>query len=404
MNEEFKNKIVKEIMENSKSLLTSTEVSEIFSDIQSKMYQMLLDKERDIFIDNSSDNKKNGYGKKGKRIRTKNGTISVRMPRDRKSEFNPIIIGKRQRVIDDFSDTAILLYSKGNSLEDIREIIKNVYKIELSKTFISELTSRVSVDLKEWQERQLSKIYPFMYVDCLYCPVKVEGVSTKLAVYVIIGINLAGKKEVVGIWVGDGNESASFWAGIFNELKDRGVEDILYISMDGLTGLKEAIELIYPATKTQRCIVHLVRNLYNVCGKKEVKEVIKDYKKIYTSNTLEEAQFLYSEFVLKYKNSKAIINVINKQIEHIYALFSESTEIRKLIYTTNTIESVNSCLRKVTRGKGMFINKESLMRVLFLRIKDLETKWSKGTKDWNKILNILINQYENRITKYIQKA
>lgn len=396
-----KENFIKSILDSGK-ITTSKEVSDLFSELQSMMYQSLLEGELDAHLDESVNNKRNGYAKKAREVRTSSGTKTIiHMPRDRTGDFKPVIIKKRQRVVDDFSDLAILLYSKGNTLEDISEIIKKIYQIEMSKTFISNLISKVSESVNEWKRRPLQAIYSMTYVDCLYCTVKVDGGSKKVAVYVIIGINLEGKKEVLGIWIGDGSESTTYWCGVFEDLKQRGVKDILYMSMDGLAGLEAAVSEMFPLTKVQRCIVHLVRNLYRVSPKKISKEVINDYKKIYKSSNLEEAEFNYKYFLNKYKEKPLIIMKVSDNIHHVYNLFSESEEIRKLIYTTNAIESVNSSLRKVTNGKGMFMNKESLMKVLYLRVIDLEKKWSKGTKGWNKILNDLISQYGERIEKYL---
>ena len=188
----------------------------------------------------------------------------------------------------------------------------------------------------------------FVYIDCLYVPVKKDLISAKTAIYVMLGINRYGQKEVMGIWINE-TESATFWTRVFEEIKDRGVEDILFVSMDGLTGLADAIEKIYPKTRTQRCIVHIVRNIYSILNKNKVKSIIQD---------------------------------------------------RKIIYTTNPIESLNSCLRKVTRGKGSFISMEALLKVLYLRIRDLEKSWSKGTRNWNNVQNQLIELFGNRILKY----
>ena len=404
-NDELKNKLVEEITQKA-GIATAKELDNFFLDLQGRMYQSLLNGEINHYIQEENKekakNKKNGYSSKSKKVKTSSGEIEISMPRDRKGTFQPVIIEKRKRIVTDFSDFAILLYSKGNSLSDIKSIIKEAYKVELSESFISELIKEVSEDVERWQNRPLAKIYPFMYVDCLYCPVKVEGRSTKLAIYVMLGINIEGKKEVVGIWVGDGSESASYWTELFNEIKTRGVEDILYLSMDGLKGLKEGLEMVYPRTITQRCIVHLVRNIYSVCNKKEVKEIVKDLKKIYQSSSLEEAQEMYKEFKNKYKEKKAVIKQVEVSIEHIYSLFEVPENIRRIIYTTNPIESLNSALRKVTKGKGMFENKESLMRVLYLRITELEEKWNKGTNNWKSILNELTMLHGDRITQYIK--
>lgn len=404
MNNNLDNKVKKQIIElisNNSNLTNFSEIHSTFKDIQATLIQNLLEKERDIFLEDNPSNKKNGYSCKNKKVKTPVGDIFIDMPRDRDSLFDPLIIKKRQRVMKDFSELAILLYSKGNSLNDIKEIIKNMYSVELSNTFISRLISKVSTDLEIWKQRQLKPLYTFMMVDCIYCNVKIDSISTKVAVYVIIGIDIKGIKEIVGLWISDGSESASFWALVFEDLKTRGVEDILYISMDGLKGLAEAVEEIYPFTKMQRCIVHLVRNLYNICNKKEAKTIINDYKKIYTSSSENEAIEYFNEFVKKYQDKKIIIKKVNEHITHILPLFDETKEIRKIIYTTNAIESVNSSLRKVTRGKGTFINKQSLFRVLYLRIQDLETKWSKGTHNWDTILNSLIEKYGSRITNHI---
>ena len=353
-NDELKDKLVEEIVSKA-GIVTSKDLDSFFLDLQSRMYQSLLNAEINHHIkeENKEEitNKKNGHSSKGKKIKTNSGEITIDMPRDRKGTFDPIIISKRKRVTSDFSDFAILLYSKGNSLKDIKSIIKEAYKIELSETFISELIKEVSEDVEKWQNRPLERIYPFMYVDCLYCPVKVEGKSKKLAIYVMLGINIKGIKEVVGIWIGDGSEAASYWTGLFNE--------------------------------------------------KEVKEIIKDVKKIYQSNNLEEAKEMYKEFMNKYKDKKIVLKQVELSIEHIYSLFEVPESVRKIIYTTNPIESLNSALRRVTNGKGMFENKESLMRVLYLRTIQLEEKWNKGTNNWKNILKDLVNIHEERITKYL---
>ncbi|MEG1306244.1 MAG: IS256 family transposase, partial [Bacilli bacterium] len=290
----------------------------------------------------------------------------------------------------------------GSSLNDIRELLKSIYKIDLSNQFLSELVDEISEDIIAWQTRKLKKLYTFMYVDCLYAPVKTDLASKKVAVYVIIGIDVKGKKEVVGIWIGDGAEAKSFWVNIFEELQRRGVEDIIHLSMDGLAGLKDGIETVFPRTITQRCIVHLVRNLYKITVKKESKEVIADYKKIYSAVTVEDADNELKKFVKKYETHKNIIKKVNENMQHIYPLFDVPLRIKKMIYTTNTIESVNSVLRKVTNGKGMFMNKNSLLKVLFLSVNKLEKKWDNGVVGWNEILNELIEIYGDRITKYIE--
>ena len=389
-------------------LVTGKDVSNFFGDLYGDLIQALLEGEMEVFLGyekgthetKEDENRRNGYSSKGKKVKTKSGEFTVDMPRDRKGKFDPIIVGKRQRIIEDLDEQVITMYSRGMTLEDIKETIKSVYKIELSNQTISTLTASVSETVTAWQNRPLKECYPFMYVDCLYCYVKEDLVSVKKAVYVMLGIDTEGKKEVLGIWI-DRNESATFWNEIFEEVKARGVKDIFFVSMDGLKGLPEAIEKIYPKTITQRCIVHIARNLYSILNKKEAAEIIKDFKKIYTSTTREMAEIEYKEFKEKYKENKRLLKKVEEYIEHIYPLFEYPEEIRKIIYTTNPIESLNSALRKVTRGKGSFINEMALMKVLYLRIENLEKKWSKGSQNWRNVQNQLAILFEDRYTKYL---
>ena len=410
MKKESKNKeIIDLIMESKKEeLVTGRDVSHFFDDLYGDLIQALLEGEMDDFLgydkgshrDKENNNRRNGYSSKGKKVKTKNGEIKVDMPRDRNGEFEPQIVGKRQRILEGLDDKIIAMYSRGMTLEDIKEMIKEMYKIELSNQTISTLTASVSKKIEQWQKRPLKECYPFVYVDCLYCYVKEDLISVKKAVYVMLGIDTEGKKEVIGIWI-DRTESATFWNEIFEEIKSRGVKDIFFVSMDGLKGLTEAIEKIYPKTRTQRCVVHLVRNIYGILNKKESAQVIKDFKKVYTSPTEDAAKNEYEEFRKKYKENKRLIKKTDEYIEYIYPLFEYPEEIRKIIYTTNPIESLNSALRKVTRGKGSFINEHALMKVLYLRVENLEKKWCKGSKNWRQVENQLSILFEERYTKYL---
>ena len=345
-------------------------------------------------------NRRNGATSKGKKVKTDNGEITIVPPRDREGKFEPKIVKKRQKVLEGFDNLVISMYAKGNTLKDIKETIREIYAIELSEETISNMTKSVNEEIVKWQNRKLQKCYPFVYIDCLYCSVKEDLRSIKKAIYVVLGIDTEGKKEVLGIWI-DTTESASKWCEIFEELKSRGVEDIFFVSMDGLTGLPEAIESVYPQTITQRCIVHIVRNIYSIIPKKETKEIISDFKKIYTSSNLENAKLEYENFVEKYSENKKLIKKVKENIEWIYQLFDYPTGIRKVIYTTNAIESLNSGLRKVTKGKGSFINENALMKVLFLRIQDLQKNWSKSIKNWGTVQNELSILFEDRFLKYI---
>lgn len=407
MNKNNNDQIVDKILENNK-MVTTNDVSDVLDDLYANIIQRLLNAEMDIHLGynkNSMEvkktcNRRNGYSSKNKIVRTDKGKIKIDMPRDRDGSFEPIILSKRKRVLKGYDDVIISMYAKGLTLDDIKQMVMKIYKIDLSKAFINHLISSVNEEVIKWQKRPLKRVYPFIYIDCLFVPIKDDLVSKQTAIYVMLGIGLDGKKEVLGIWINE-TESATFWTSILEEIKERGVEDILFISLDGLSGLTEAIETVYPKTITQRCIVHLCRNIYKLCPKKQAKEILGDFKKIYRSANEEMAKMELESFKIKYKEYPKIIKKVESFMQYIIPLFEYPPEIRKVIYTTNPIESLNSALRKVTRGKGSFPNKESVIKVLYLRVKDLEKKWSKCIANWDIILNQLIILHEERITKYL---
>ena len=402
-------KIVNMIL-SSNSMKTGKDVSDVFNALRGKVIQRLLDAEMDEFLGYSkgahdekiNSNRRNGSTSKAKKVKTDYGEITICPPRDREGKFEPQIVKKRQKVLEGFDDIAIAMYAKGMSLKDISDMIKQIYKVELSVETISNLTSQVSEEVVDWQNRPLEKFYPFVYVDCLYAPVKNDFISQKTAIYVMLGINKNGIKDVLGIWINE-TESAYFWTNVFEEIRFRGVEDILFVSMDGLAGLPEAIEKVFPKTITQRCIVHIVRNIYSILDKKKAKQIIADFKQIYTAPNINFAKLAYENFIQKYKDNTKLIKKVNDLIGYVFSIFDYPAEIRRLMYTTNPIESLNSSLRKVTRGKGSFISKEALFKVLYLRIKDLQSTWSKGTKNWNNIQYQLVQLFGNRVFKYYDK-
>ena len=390
-------------------LVTGKDVSNFFGDLYGDLIQALLEGEMEAFLgyekgtheEKEDENRRNGYSSKGKKVKTKSGEFTVDMPRDRKGKFDPIIVGKRQRVIEDLDEQVITMYSRGMTLEDIKETIKSVYKIELSNQTISTLTASVSETVEAWQNRELKECYPFIYVDCIYCYVKENLTSVKKAVYVMLGIDTEGKKEVLGIWINK-SESATFWNEIFEEVKTRGVKEIFFVSMDGLKGLEEAIEKIYPKTITQRCIVHIVRNLYSVLNKKEAGEIIKDFKKIYTSATKEMAEIEYKEFKEKYKENKLIMKFATKYIEEIIPLFDLPINIRKYIYTNNIVESVNLKVQRGFYGRGALPNADSALNIIYVNLLDLEKKWNKSkVSNWNNIFNEIQIVHKDVLEKYI---
>ena len=401
-------KLAEDLIKNG-GLKSLTDVQGSIDTLYSNMLQVLLNEEMNSHIgydknsheNKDSENRRNGHSSKAKKVKTKNGVITIDMPRDRDGTFEPEILKKRQRVLEGLDDIVISMYAKGNSLEDISDLIEKMYKIKLSKETLSNMTNSVSEETQKWQKRPLKKIYSIVYVDCIYCYVKRDLIGEKTAVYVAIGIDIDGFKEVLGLYI-DKTESAKFWQYIFEDIKIRGTEDILFVCMDGLKGLPETITKVFPKTITQKCIVHIVRNIYDILNKKEAKNIIADFKKIYTAPNLELARLEYKNFIEKYKENIKLIKKVNGVIDDIFELFDFPKEIRTLIYTTNTIESVNAGLRKVTRGRGSFIHDNALLKVLYLRIRDLEKKWSKGTTNWKKIQIQLIELFGNRVLKHIK--
>ena len=370
------------------------------------MIQTLVDAELDNHWDfqkyernGDKTNYRNGHCKP-KKVETKYGEVSVSTPRDRLGTFTPLIIEKGQKKATDFEDKCISLYAKGMSLRDIEAILKDLYGVDINKDAITRLISRVNEEVVLWQNRPLKRCYTFTYADCLYVPIKDDVTSEKKAVYVIIGVDVYGMKEILGLWI-DNTESASFWTGVFEELKMRGVEDILYMTSDGVAGFQGSLEMVFPKTNAQRCVVHLDRNIAKVTPKKELKEVMSEWKKIYKSSTLEEAELNLENFKEKFSKNSRVVEKATNFMQYIEPLFELPMEIRKVIYTSNAVESVNSALRKVTRGKGSFPSRESVFKVLYLRIIDLQEKWTKPIKNWNIIQSQLIEIFKERYTQYL---
>jgi len=403
-------KILEMLMEQTEAGKTTySDVNKMLEDLRKKMMQKLLDKEFEEHMkykkgsheEKETTNRRNGKGTT-KTVKTNDGEYEITMPRDREGSFEPIIVPKRKTIIAELSEQITLLYAKGNSIRDIKDILVGIYGTKINEEFISEATSMVNEEVKVWKERPLKEIYPIIYMDCLYTSVRENGRSEKKAVYVALGIDITGKKDVLGFWEGN-SESSSFWYGILEELKQRGVKDILFLCTDGVSGFKEILEQAYPKTIHQRCIVHIVRSMTPCVVKKEMKELCSNLKSIYQSDTLEEAIEAEKSFRERYKDNKLLIKKLDANIDSMLNLYNYSKNIRKLIYTTNAIESVNSCLRKVTNGKGSFVSVQALEKVLYLRIKELSKKWNRSTKgNWGAILNELLELFGERVENNIE--
>lgn len=405
--EKIDEQIVELLMKKTGHRPSAQEVGSIINKMYGKVIQRLLDVEFDEFMgydknsheEKNSTNRRNGTTTKGKLVKTEYGSIVVSPHRDRQGEFEPELIKKRQRVLEGFEDKVIAMYARGFSLADISKTIQEVYSIKLSEETLSNMTKAVCDEVEDWQNRPLDACYPFVYIDCLYAKVKEDLRSTKKAIYVALGVNCLGIKDILGIWIDD-TESTSKWCEILDELKDRGVKDIFFVSLDGLTGLADKIEETFPKTVAQRCIVHIDRNIYNILPKSMTKQVMADFKQIYTSSNLAHAKEAYNNFSEKYKENTKLMKKVDENISYVFQLFEYPVEIRKMIYTTNSIESLNAALRKVTRGKGSFINETALMKVLYLRVRDLQKTWAKGIKEWTSISRALISVFGDRYLEY----
>lgn len=405
--EKIDEQIVELLMKKTGHRPSAQEVGSIINKMYGKVIQRLLDVEFDEFMgydknsheEKNSTNRRNGTTTKGKLVKTEYGSIVVSPHRDRQGEFEPELIKKRQRVLEGFEDKVIAMYARGFSLADISKTIQEVYSIKLSEETLSNMTKAVCDEVEDWQNRPLDACYPFVYIDCLYAKVKEDLRSTKKAIYVALGVNCLGIKDILGIWIDD-TESTSKWCEILDELKARGVKDIFFVSLDGLTGLADKIEETFPKTVAQRCIVHIDRNIYNILPKSMTKQVMADFKQIYTSSNLAHAKEAYNNFSEKYKENTKLMKKVDENISYVFQLFEYPVEIRKMIYTTNAIESLNAALRKVTRGKGSFINETALMKVLYLRVRDLQNTWAKGIKEWTSISRALISVFGDRYLEY----
>ena len=311
-----------------------------------------------------SDDYRNGY--KSKRVNSSYGAMDIQVPQDRKSTFEPQVVRKRQKDISSIDQKIISMYAKGMTTRQISETLEDIYGFEASEGFISDVTDKILPQIEDWQKRPLSEVYPVLYIDAIHYSVRDNGVIRKLAAYVILGINMDGQKEVLSIQVGE-NGSAKYWLSVLNELKNRGVKDILIICADGLSGIKEAIAAAYPKTEYQRCIVHQVRNTMKYVADKDRKPFANDLKTIYQAPSEEQAlealERVTEKWSVKYPNS---MKSWKQNWDAISPIFKFSTEARKVIYTTNAIESLNSTYRKLNRQRSVFPSDTALLKALYL--------------------------------------
>ena len=344
----------------------------------------------------TTDNSRNGHSKKS--LRTSMGKVEIDIPRDRNGDFEPQLIRKNQTSISqDMENKIISMYAKGMSTSDIADHIRDIYGLSVSDSTVSRITDKILPEAKEWQQRPLESVYAVVFMDAIHYHVRSEGQIIKKAVYIAIGVNMNGRKDVLGIWVGE-NESAKFWVGALNSLRNRGVEDILIACTDNLTGFSRAIEAVFPKTDIQNCIIHQLRNSSKYVSYKDIKTLMADLKKVYTAVDEEAALNALDAFAAawdaKYpKISKSWYD----NWANLSTYFKFPPEFRKLIYTTNTIEGFNRQLKKVTKAKSVFPTDDSLFKMLYLAMKDITKKWTGRRQDWSRIYAQLVIYYSDRI-------
>ena len=341
----------------------------------------------------NSGNSRNGYMEKTVLLENQSATLEV--PRDRNGTFEPVIVPKHEKRLPLFNDQIISMYSFGMSDRDIKKHLEKIYNIDVSPDLISRVTNAVIDEVREWQNRPLEKSYAIVYLDALRVKAKEDGKSCMKSVYVALGVNFEGKKEVLGLWIAQ-TEGAKFWMSVLTELKNRGVEDILIACMDGLTGFPDALQAIYPDTRVQLCIVHMIRNSTKFVSYKDLKKVCADLKTIYSAATETAAREALEDFGKKWdKQYPLIYQSWDRNWENLCEFFKYPSEIRKAIYTTNAIESLNYQLRKVTKNRLLFPTDDAIFKILYLAIRNASEKWTMPIRDWGKALNQFAIQFGN---------
>lgn len=346
-------------------------------------------------VANPAGNTRNGKSKKT--LKGEFGELPIEVPRDRQGSFEPQLIPKHQTRWSGFDDKIISLYARGMTVREIQSHLSEMYGTEVSPTLISSVTDAVSDEVKAWQSRPLDPVYPIVYLDCIHVKVRDTGAVRVKAVYLAIGINMNGEKEVLGLWIAQ-TEGAKFWLQVVTELRNRGVQDIFIACVDGLKGFPEAIESVYPRAAVQLCIVHLVRYSLNYVSWKLRDQVAADLKRIYQSATVDEAEQCLTEFEEKWEAAyPPIAQSWRRNWYRIIPFFDYPPEIRRIIYTTNAIESVNMSLRKITKNRGSFPNDESLLKLFYLALMNISQKWTMPLRDWKAALNRFTIQFEDRM-------
>lgn len=378
-------------------------LKEIFKDTLQEMLEAELEVElgysKGDRKNKNTDNRRNGYSQKN--VKTRFGDMDIDVPRDRNGDYEPSVVPKNKRDISGIEEQVISLYARGMSTRDIHDQLKDIYGIEVSADMVSKITDKIIPQIKEWQNRPLESVYPFIFMDAIHYKVREDGQIKSKAAYVVLGVNIEGIKEVIGIWIGE-SESSKFWLGVLNDMKNRGLEDVLIFSVDGLTGLKEAINAAYPNAEIQRCIIHQLRNSFKYVNYKDLKEFSKDFKEVYKAVNEEEAYLNLEKLEEKWgKKYPYAIKSWEMNWDVLSPFFKYPSDIRRIMYTTNIIEGFHRQLRKVTKTKSIFPSDQSLEKMLYLASQNVMKKWTQRYRGWDQILNQLMIFFEGRVHKYL---
>lgn len=401
------NKIKELVAELAKNVKTEKDLSALSAQLTKMTVEAALGAEMEQHLGyekhaldgRNSGNSRNGNSRKV--LKGTHGEVRIDTPRDRNGTFEPKLLGKYQTRLTDFDDQILCLYAKGMTTRQIVDTFKEMYGAEVSAALVSKVTEAVLDQVEEWQSRPLDPLYPVVYLDCVVVKIRQNRRVINKAVYVALGIDLEGHKQLLGLWISE-NEGAKFWLSVLTELKSRGLDDILIACVDGLTGFPQAIEAVYPDTRVQLCVVHMVRNSLKYVSWKDYKAVCRDLKVIYQSPTESEARQALADFAAVWDAKYCqIAKTWERHWPNLLTLFDYPPDIRKAIYTTNAIESLNSVIRKSTRQRKIFPHDESAKKVVFLAILGASRKWTMPIREWKAAVNQFIIQFDDRVTKHL---
>ena len=376
-------------------------MKEMFRDVIQQVMEVELDEElgrercqRSEVDEAKPKNYRNGYSQK--KVKTQLGEIDIKVPRDRNGSFEPKIIGKYSRNVEGMEDKILALYACGMSQRDIAEQIKSLYDVEISPELVSKISEKIMPEVTAWQNRPLEKVYPFIFMDAVHYKVKEDHRYVTKAAYVVLGITMDGRKDILGVWIGE-HENSKFWLNVLNDLKSRGVSDVYLFCTDGLCGMMQAITAVYPKSRLQRCIVHQIRSSTRYVSYKDIKQVAADLKKIYAAVTLDEAEENLRAFAEKWrKQYPSCVKSWEENWEVLSTFFEYPTDIRKIIYTTNIIEGLNRQFRQITKNKPSFTNDDSLRRMLYLASQRIVKHWHARYQNWDLVLSQLELMFVDR--------